>query len=73
MSRTRLAAHALTGLLVEDVVGRAVRSWWVVANALAGVAVQVSVRAAVLSVIPTLTHTLAGFQVQFLTWTTHIS
>lgn len=72
MSWTCLATSALTGLLVEDVVQRAVGSRLVIADALAGAAVEVSVRAAVLSLIPTLTHTLTGFQVYFFIWATHI-
>lgn len=72
MPWTRLAARALTGLLIEDVVQRAGRSRRGVANTLAGVQVEVSVRAAVLSLIPALTHTLTGFHIQFLIWATHI-
>lgn len=71
MPWTRLATCALTGLLIEDMVQRA-GSKRDVANALAGVTVEVSVRPAVLNLIPTLTHTLAGFHVQDLIWATHI-
>lgn len=70
MPWTRLAAHALTGLLIEDVVQWTGQNRRDVANALAGVKVQVSVRATVLSLIPT--HTLTGFHVQLLIWATHI-
>lgn len=72
MPWTRLAAHALTGLLIEDVVQRAGGSRRHVANALAGVVVEVSVGAAVTSRILAPTHTLTGFHVQFLIWATHI-
>lgn len=72
MPRTRLATCALTGLLIEDVVQWARRSRRGVADALAGVVVEVTVRAAVLALIPMLTHTLTGFHIQFLIWATHI-
>lgn len=67
-----LATHALTVLLVEDVVQWAGGSRQDIANALAGVEVEVSVRATVFSLKPTLTHTLTGFHVQLLIWSTHI-
>lgn len=72
MPRTRLATRALTGLLIEDVVQRAGGGKRGVADALAGVQVEVSVRAAVLSLSPALTHTLTGFHIQLLIWATHI-
>lgn len=70
MPRTRLATRALTGLLIEDMVGWADESGWDVANALAGVEVKVSIRATVLCLA--LTHTLTGFHIKFLIWATHI-
>lgn len=70
--RTRLAARALTGLPVEDVVHRAGRGGRHVADTLAGVAVEVSVWAAVVGQISVLTNTLTGFQVQFFIRATHI-
>lgn len=72
MSWACFATHALTVLLVEDVVLWAGGSRHDVANTLAGVEVEVSVRATVFSVKPMLTHTLAGFHVQLLIWSTHI-
>lgn len=69
---TRLAACALTVLLIEDVVQGAGRSGADVANAPAGVGVTVLVWAAVLSLIPALTNTMTGFYVQFLIGATHI-
>lgn len=64
MPRTRLATCALTGVPIDDVVLRAGGSRRSVADALTGVAVEVSVGAAV--VIPVPTRTLTGLQVQFL-------
>lgn len=72
MPRTRLATCAPTRVLVEDVVLRAGVSRRKAADALAGVAVEVSVRAAVLSSTPVPTRTLTGLQVQFLIQATHI-
>lgn len=65
MPRTRLAARALTGLLVEGVVWRTGRRRRRVTDTLAGVSVQVSVWATVLVLVPLLTDTLTGFQVQY--------
>lgn len=72
MPRTRLATCALAGVLIEDVVLWARGSRQDVANTLAGVAVEVPVGTAVLSLIPATTHTLTGFHVQFLIRATHI-
>ena len=72
MPRTCLATCALAGVLVEDVVLRAGGSGQNVANTLAGVAVEVPVGTAVLSLIPARTHALTGFHVQFLIGAAHI-
>lgn len=72
MSGACLATRALTGLFVEDMVHRAGRSRGHVANTLASVVVEVSVRATVMCLIPLLTHTLTSLHVQFLISATHI-
>lgn len=70
--RAYLNTCTLTGLLVEDMVEWAGRSRWSAANTLAGVAIKMLVRAAVLSLVPAPTHTLTGFYIQFFIWATHI-
>ncbi len=72
MPWTCLATHALTGVLIENVAQWAGGSRWDVANALALVDVEVSVRATILSLRSMLTHTLTGFHVKVLSWATHI-
>lgn len=72
MPRTRLAACALAGVLVEDVVQRAGRIRQRVAEALAGVLVKVSVRATVLSLVPVPANALTAFHVQLLIGAAHI-
>lgn len=69
---TGLHACALTGLFVEDVVHWTGLSGRGSAHTLAGVAVEVTIRTTVLSLTPMLTHTLTGFNVQFLIWAANI-
>lgn len=72
MPWTGLATCALTGLLVEDMGLWTGGSRQGIAHTLAGVAVQVSIGATVVSLIPTLTYALTGFHVQFLIWATNV-
>lgn len=70
--RTCLVTRALAHLLVEDIVVWTGRRLWDVANTLAGVTIKVSVRAAVVSLIPVPTHTLTAFHIQFFIWAAHV-
>lgn len=65
-------AHTLTALLVEDMVWRAGGTGQRVANALAGIQVEVVVGAAVVSRNVALTHALTGFHIEFFIWATNI-
>lgn len=72
MPRACPGAHALTALLVEGMVWRAGGTRQRVANALAGIQVEVVVGAAVVSRNVALTHALAGFHIEFFIWATYI-
>lgn len=65
MPRTCPGAHALTALLVEDMVWRAGGGGQRVANALAGIGVEVVAGAAAVSREVALTHALTGFRIEF--------
>lgn len=69
--RTRPGAHALTSVLVEDMVWRAGGTRRGAADALAGFRVEVLVGAAV-SRNAALTQALTGFHIEFFIWATHI-
>ena len=71
MPWTCLDTDALTSLLVEDMVERA-GGRRDIANTLAGIAVEILVRATVLNMIPVTTHTLTGLHIEFFIWATHI-
>lgn len=73
VSGTRLAARALAGVLVEDVVERTEGGGRRVADAPAAVVVQVSVGAAVPGLIPAPTHTLTAFHVQMPVRAAHLA
>lgn len=72
MPRACPHAYTLTGLLVEDLVEGAGESRRHAANTLAGVAVEMLVRATVQTLITAPTHALTGFNVQLLIWATQI-
>lgn len=74
MPRTRLVAHALAGVPVEDVIGRAGSGSGVdIAHTLACVLIEVLVGGTGdCRNVPLATHTLAGVDVQLLVGTTHI-